>query len=138
MAKKPLARGTSPDEQLLLDSVFSALADPVRRSILTRLQAGPLLVTELAEPFEISVQAVSRHIQVLEEAGLVQKERTGRVRRCMLDVGPILDVVSWLNRYSRYWAEQFDQLSSTLGEAQTRAPTRAPAKRKRAVKRRQG
>ncbi|MDB4972225.1 MAG: ArsR family transcriptional regulator [Myxococcaceae bacterium] len=98
------------EQQQLLDSVFSALSDPVRRSILERLQAGPLLVNELAEPFEISLQAVSRHIQVLEEAGLVQKEVSGRVRRCVLDAGPIFDVVSWLNGYSAYWKDQFEQL----------------------------
>jgi DNA-binding transcriptional ArsR family regulator len=97
------------EQQQLLDSVFSALSDPVRRSILDRLQSGPLLVNELAEPFDISVQAVSRHIQVLEDAGLVQKEVSGRVRRCVLDVGPIVDVVNWLNRYSAYWQDQFKQ-----------------------------
>lgn len=133
---KKNAPAESSEQQLLLDSVFSALADPVRRSILVQLQAGPLLVTELAAPFEISIQAVSRHIQVLEDAGLVQKERTGRIRRCTLDVGPIFDVVTWLNRYSRYWQDQFAQLSSTLEEA--KPEPEAKRARKPAARRNKG
>ena len=106
MTKKAGLRAKPPQDQHLLDSVFSALSDPVRRTILERLSAGPLLVSELAEPFEISLQAISRHIQVLEDAGLVLKERTGRIRRCVLDAGPIHDVVTWLNRYSDHWQAQ--------------------------------
>jgi DNA-binding transcriptional ArsR family regulator len=114
MNKKSAAQERPQAQQELLDGVFFALSDPVRRGIVERLQSGPLLVSELAEPFSISIQAISRHIQVLEEAGLVQKERSGRIRRCSLDVGPILDVVAWLNRYSRYWQGQFAQLSAML------------------------
>jgi DNA-binding transcriptional ArsR family regulator len=76
-------------EAAILDSVFSALADPVRRSILEQLDGEDLLVSQLADPFSISLQAVSRHIQVLVKAGLVTQERTGPIRRCRLDVGPI-------------------------------------------------
>jgi DNA-binding transcriptional ArsR family regulator len=112
MSKKHAEK--SEAQQELLDSVFFALSDPIRRGIVERLQSGPLLVSELAEPFSISIQAVSRHIQVLEEASLVQKERTGRIRRCSLDVGPILDIVAWLNRYSDYWQGQFAQLSGSF------------------------
>jgi DNA-binding transcriptional ArsR family regulator len=111
-------RALRQPQQELLDSVFFALSDPVRRGIVEQLQSGPLLVSELAEPFSITIQAISRHIQVLEEAGLVQKERSGRIRRCSLDVGPILDVVTWLNRYSHYWQGQFAQLSTALGHGE--------------------
>lgn len=97
-----------------LDRVFGALADPVRRAILTRLDGEDLLVTELAEPFAISLQAVSRHIQVLVRAGLVRQERTGRVSRCRLETRPILGASLWLNRYSRYWQAHSDTLAMWL------------------------
>ena len=104
------------DEDAKLDQVFSALADPVRRSILSRLDEGEFLVSELAEPFDISLQAVSKHIQVLVKAGLVVQERTGRVSRCRLDAGPIYGAAVWINRYSKYWQAQFDTLAAWLGE----------------------
>src|SRR5215475_7767806 len=97
-----------------LDAVFGALADPVRREILNQLDGKDLLVTELAAPFDISLQAVSRHIQVLVRAGLVTQQRSGRVSRCRLDTGPILQASLWLNRYSRYWQAQFDTLAMWL------------------------
>jgi DNA-binding transcriptional ArsR family regulator len=97
-----------------LDLVFGALADPVRRAILNRLDGEDLLVTELAAPFDISLQAVSRHIQVLVRAGLVTQQRSGRISRCRLDTGPILHASLWLNRYSRYWQSQFDTLAMWL------------------------
>src|ERR1700674_4953969 len=93
-----------------LDLVFQALSDPIRRQILHRLDGQALLVSELATPFDISLQGVSRHIQVLVRAGLVQQERSGRISRCSLDVGPLLDAAVWLNRYTKYWQEQFDVL----------------------------
>lgn len=99
-----------------LDQVFFALSDPVRRAILQRLEQETLLVSELAAPFEISLQAVSRHIQVLVRAGLVRQERTGRISRCSLVAGPILGATVWLNRYSRYWQQQFDLLAAALVE----------------------
>lgn len=102
-----------PDDEAL-DRVFGALADPVRRAILNRLDGEDLLVTELAAPFDISLQAVSRHIQVLVRAGLVTQERSGRISRCRLDAGPILQASLWLNRYSRYWQAQFDTLAMWL------------------------
>ena len=98
----------------LLDSVFFALSDPVRRAILERLGVAPLMVSELAAPFDISLQAVSRHIQVLVAAGLVRQERSGRISRCSLDVGPIYAAAVWLNGYARYWQAQFDTLKSWL------------------------
>src|SRR5215472_2379441 len=97
-----------------LDCVFSALADPVRRAILERLDGENFLVSELAEPFAISLQAVSRHIQVLVKAGLVKQERTGRISRCRLDAGPIYQAALWINQYSKYWQSQFDTLAAWL------------------------
>ena len=99
-----------------LDRVFAALADPVRRAILRRLDGRDLLVSELAEPFAISLQAVSRHIQVLVRAGLVTQERTGRISRCRLDAGPIYQAAVWVNHYSKYWQAQFDTLAAWLDE----------------------
>src|SRR5271157_6285259 len=99
----------------LLDRVFFALSDPVRRAILERLGEEALLVSELAAPFDISLQAVSRHIQVLVRAGLVRQERTGRISRCSLDAGPIFAAAVWINRYSKYWQAQFDLLAAALG-----------------------
>jgi DNA-binding transcriptional ArsR family regulator len=107
-----------------LDIVFFALSDPVRRAILERLDGQVLLVSELAAPFDISLQAVSRHIQVLVRAGLIQQERSGRISRCSLDAGPLLDTAVWMNRYSKYWQQQFDMLAATLAEIDARAPKR--------------
>jgi DNA-binding transcriptional ArsR family regulator len=105
-----------------LDRVFFALSDPVRRTILNRLGEEVLLVSEIAAPFDISLQAVSRHIQVLVRAGLVRQERSGRVSRCRLEAGPILEAVVWLNRYSKYWQEQFDLLAASLLEIEEQQP----------------
>jgi len=123
--------GEAPEASL--DAVFFALADPVRRAILERLDDGPLLVSELAAPFEISLQAVSRHIQVLVRAGLIQQERTGRISRCSLVAGPIFAAAVWMNRYSKYWQQQFDLLALALDDigAQRGRRPRAPAWRKR-------
>ena len=115
-----------------LDRVFSALADPVRRAILERLDGEALLVSELAAPFDISLQAVSRHIHVLVRAGLVTQERTGRISRCRLDAGPIYEAAVWLNRYSKYWQEQFDMLAAMLEEVdEERSSERRQATRRR-------
>jgi DNA-binding transcriptional ArsR family regulator len=116
----------------LLDRVFFALSDPVRRQILERLDGQALLVSELAAPFDISLQAVSRHIQVLVRAGLIQQERTGRISRCNLDAAPLYDAAAWMNRYSKYWQQQFDMLAATLAEIDERRakqPTTAPPRR---------
>jgi DNA-binding transcriptional ArsR family regulator len=110
-------------EEILLDRVFFALSDPVRRTILLRLGEEVLLVSELAAPFNISLQAVSRHIQVLVRAGLVRQERSGRISRCSLDVGPIFSAALWLNRYSTYWQNQFDLLAASILEID-KPPTR--------------
>lgn len=110
------------DESSILDPVFSALADPVRRNILRRLDGEDLLVSELARPFRISLQAVSRHIQVLVKAGLVTQHRTGRISRCRLDAGPIFQAALWINRYSKYWQTQFDTLAAWLDHLEAERP----------------
>ena len=116
-------------EAEFLDRVFFALSDPVRRAILERLGDEAFLVSELADPFDISLQAVSRHIQVLVRAGLVRQERTGRISRCSLEVGPIFAAAVWINRYSKYWQEQFGLLAATLEEIEERgARKRRPAR----------
>ena len=97
-----------------LDAVFFALSDPVRRAILERLDGRSLLVSELAEPFEISLQAVSRHIQVLVRAGLVAQARSGRISRCSLDAEPLAEAAVWINRYAKYWQAQFETLAQHL------------------------
>lgn len=100
----------------LLNRVFSALSDPVRREILQMLDGRDLLVGEIAAPFDISIQAISKHIQVLVKAGLITQERTGRISRCRLDAGPIADAAAWINQYSKYWQNQFDTLVAFLPE----------------------
>lgn len=131
IARPPRRAPDAEDE--LLDRVFFALSDPVRRRILARLDEEPLLVSELAKPFDISLQAVSRHIQVLVQAGLVSQERTGRISRCSLVAGPIFAAAVWINRYSRYWQEQFDLLAVMLEETDARRQAKT---RKRGARRR--
>ena len=118
-------QGADPDEAVL-DRVFFALSDPVRRAILERLDGEALLVSELAAPFNVSLQAVSRHIQVLVRAGLVQQQRTGRISRCSLLAGPIFAVAVWINRYSKYWQEEFDLLAAMLEEEVSEPRRRKP------------
>jgi DNA-binding transcriptional ArsR family regulator len=114
------ARRAEPREAEALDRVFSALSDPVRRAILERLDGEDLLVSQLADPFAISLQAVSRHIQVLVKAGLVKQERTGRISRCRLDAGPIYQAAVWINQYSKYWQSQFETLAVWLDQIERR------------------
>ena len=122
-----------PSEADILDHVFFALSDPVRRAILERLDEGPLLVSEIAAPFDISLQAVSRHIQVLVRAGLISQERTGRISRCSLDAGPVYNAAVWINRYSKYWQDQFNVLAIALQDIDERnaAKPRPGSKRKK-------
>jgi DNA-binding transcriptional ArsR family regulator len=132
-ATAPIARliDTRDDpREAVIDRVFFALSDPVRRRILETLDGEQKLVSELAAPFDISLQAVSRHIQVLVRAGLVKQERTGRISRCSLVAGPIYEVAVWINRYSKYWQQQFDMLAAALDGIEARTPAR-----KRAAKR---
>ena len=99
-----------------LDATFSALSDPTRRAILARLAKGDISVTELAQPFQVSLPAISKHLRVLERAGLLEQEKDGRVRRCHLNAGPMKDAVKWIERYRRFWEQQFDALAEYLYE----------------------
>jgi DNA-binding transcriptional ArsR family regulator len=114
--------GAEDAEAERLDQVFFALADPVRRTILERLDEGPLLVSEIAAPFAISLQAVSRHIQVLVRAGLISQARSGRISRCSLAAAPLSDAAAWLNRYAKYWQGQFEALAQHLIEIEREKP----------------
>jgi len=103
-----------------LSTTFAALADPTRRAILTRLRAGEATVTELAEPFEISLPAVSRHLKVLERAGLIARGREAQWRPCRIDAGPLKEIDDWVERYRRFWEEKFDRLDTYLRELQAK------------------
>src|SRR6516225_1186173 len=105
----------SPDR---LSATFSALADPTRRAILARLASGVTSVTELAEPFTMSLPAVSKHLKVLEHAGLITRGREAQWRPCRLEAGPLKDAADWLEHYRRFWDESFDRLDHYLGELQ--------------------
>ena len=96
------------DETESLNLVFAALSDPIRREIQQMLDGQQLLVSELAQPFSVSIQAISQQIQVLVKAGLVSQQRTGRVSRCQLHAGPIESAAGWINQYSKYWQNQFE------------------------------
>ena len=101
-----------------LDTVFSALADPTRRAILQRLSRGEATVTELAEPFAdaMSLPAISKHLRVLETAGLVARHRDGRVHHMRLHPAPLRDAAEWLDYYQQFWDEQFDSLAQYLAD----------------------
>ena len=98
--------------------VFSALADPTRRAILARLADGEATVNQLAEPFPISLQAVSKHLKVLEQAGLISRGRDAQWRPCKLEAAPLRDIAEWTERYRRFWDERYDRLDSYLQELQ--------------------
>jgi len=102
-----------------LNSVFAALADPTRRAILARLRSGEASVTELAEPFSISLPAVSKHLKVLEKAGLIARGREAQWRPCRLEGGPLKEAASWIEQYHRFWDESFDRLDDYLRELQS-------------------
>jgi DNA-binding transcriptional ArsR family regulator len=101
-----------------LDATFAALADPTRRAILARLTAGEASVTELARPFDMSLPAVSKHLKVLERAGLIARGREAQWRPCRLDASPLRDVAEWVGGYRRFWEESFDRLDDYLRELQ--------------------
>ena len=101
-----------------LSSTFAALADPTRRAILARLATGEASVTELAQPFAISLPAVSKHVKVLEHAGLIARRRDAQWRRCRLEPRPLSDVADWVGRYREFWEESFDRLDGYLKELQ--------------------
>src|SRR3984957_11896545 len=99
-----------------LSSTFSALADPTRRAILARLAAGEASVTKLGEPFEMRMPAISKHLKVLERAGLIARGREAQWRPCRLEAGPLKDVSNWVENYRRFWEESFDRLDEYLVE----------------------
>lgn len=101
-----------------LSVIFAALADPTRRAILARLAAGDATVTELAEPFPISLPAVSRHLKVLEAAGLITRSRSARWRSSTLNAAPLGQAVAWMETYRRHWDESFDRLDAHLRRLQ--------------------
>jgi len=112
-----------------LSTTFAALADPTRRAILARLALGETSVTELAEPFDISLPAISKHLKVLERAGLIARGREAQWRPCRLDAGPLGDAAGWLETYRRFWEQSLDRLETYLEELQAnKKGKRAPRK----------
>jgi DNA-binding transcriptional ArsR family regulator len=109
----------------LLDATFAALADPTRRAILARLAAGEATVTELAAPFAMSQPAISKHVKVLERAGLVTRGRDAQRRPCRLEPRPLQVATDWLERYRGYWEEAYGRLDTLLADLQAAAPDRA-------------
>jgi DNA-binding transcriptional ArsR family regulator len=105
-----------------LSEIFGALADPTRRAILARLALGETSVGDLAKPFEMSLPAVSKHLTVLETAGLVQREKQGRVRRCQLDGRPLEAAAGWIEDTRRFWEARLDSLARYLEETQSQQP----------------
>jgi DNA-binding transcriptional ArsR family regulator len=109
-----------------LSTTFAALADPTRRAILARLALGEASVTELGKPFEISLPAVSKHLKVLENAGLIERGREAQWRPCQLAPGPLKDAAEWLEEYRRFWQESLDRLDDYLRELQNKEKNGGP------------
>ncbi len=103
-----------------LNSTFAALADPTRRAILARLAAGEASVNELAEPFDMSLPAVTKHLKVLQRAGLISQSRLAQQRPCKLEAAPLKEAVSWIEQYRQFWEQRLDQLDSYLKTLQAR------------------
>jgi DNA-binding transcriptional ArsR family regulator len=113
-----------------LDRTFAALADPTRRAILARLSAGEASVTELAAPFDMTLPGVSKHLKVLERAGLIARGRERQWRPARLEAGPIKEIAEWTERYRRFWEESYDRLDEYLDELQGRGPGKGTRMRK--------
>ena len=112
----------TPADQL--SATFAALADPTRRAILARLVAGERSVTELAEPFDMSLPAVSKHLRVLERAGLIARRREAQWRRCRIEAGPLKEVADWTEHYRHMWEQRLDRLDKYLQHVMTKEETR--------------
>jgi DNA-binding transcriptional ArsR family regulator len=112
---------SSPD---LLDATFAALADPTRRAILARLASGQATVTELAAPFDMSQPAISKHLKVLERAGLVSRSRDAQRRPCRLEARPLKGATDWLENYRSYWEESYQRLDTLLDELKANEASR--------------
>jgi DNA-binding transcriptional ArsR family regulator len=113
-----------------LSVTLAAIADPTRRAILERLAEGAATVGELAEPFEMSLPAISKHLKVLENAGLISRGRDAQWRPCQLDAGPLKEVADWVGRYRRHWEERLDRLDEYLRELQKRESQNRQSKTK--------
>ena len=114
-----------------LSATFAALADPTRRAILARLSLGEISVTELAEPFEMSLPAVTKHLKVLEKAGLITRGRHAQWRPCRLKAAPLRDVSDWVEQYRRHWEERLDRLGEYLKELQAQEASAPKSKEKK-------
>ena len=114
-----------------LSTTFAALADPTRRAILSRLQMGECSVSDLAEPFDMSLPAVSKHLRVLERAGLVSQRREAQWRHCRIEASPLRDVVDWAESYRHLWEERLDRLDLYLKQAKTKEKRNGRKQRKK-------
>jgi DNA-binding transcriptional ArsR family regulator len=112
-----------------LSATFAALADPTRRAILAKLATGESAVTELAEPFRISLPAITKHLKVLERAGLIGRSRQAQKRPCRLQAAPLREAGDWVQQYRRFWEQQFDQLDVYLKEFKTKEKKHVRKKR---------
>lgn len=113
-----------------LSTTFAALAHPTRRAILARLSSGEASVTELAGPFAMSLPAVSKHLKVLERAGLIARSREAQWRPCQLEAGPLKGVADWVEHYRRFWTESFDRLDRCLDELKAKEKKHAGKRRR--------
>lgn len=113
-----------------LDFTFAALSDATRRGILARLAAGETSVSELAKPYDMSLPAVSKHLRVLESAGLVTRRKDGRVQRCNLAAGPMKSAAEWIEHYRRFWEAQFDSLARFLEDSAPKEKKSWPKRKK--------
>jgi DNA-binding transcriptional ArsR family regulator len=118
----------SPDQ---LTTTFAALADPTRRAILARLASGQSSVTRLAEPFEMSLPAISKHLKVLERAGLIARGREAQWRPCRLEAGPLKEASDWIEHYRRFWEQSFDRLEDYLRKVQHKPEEKKNGRKKR-------
>ena len=118
-----------------LDRVFKALADPTRRAIVERLTRGQALVTDLAAPFDMSLPAISKHLNVLESAGLLVREKHGRERHCSLDPAPLQQASSWIELYRHFWGQRLDKLADLLESRARPEPETKEKKHERSHKR---
>jgi DNA-binding transcriptional ArsR family regulator len=116
-------RFTNEDDRL--DEIFSALAHPIRRALLARLANGTTTVGELAEPFDVSLMAISKHLRVLERASLVQRESEGRYTRCRIEPEGFLEASAWLENHSRFWSSQFESFGEYLAHGTRRPESKA-------------
>ena len=114
-----------------LSTTFAALADPTRRAILARLATGECTVTELAAPFRMTMSAISKHLRVLEGAGLISRRREAQLRPCRLEAAPLKDVVEWAERYRAIWEGRLDRLDTYLKELQTKETKNARQRRRK-------